>query len=109
MPKRAVLIFTVCVGLAAAVWPRPDFKLVGEQPLEGASCPAPDWLEATLFAAEQTGAPVGGNIKPIRTVNDPYPTFAGIAVDPVNHEVVVSDENRFSLLVYDRRDDTILV
>jgi DNA-binding beta-propeller fold protein YncE len=123
MPKPAVttdrsvrairawlFILTVCLGLTTVAWTRwpsraSDARLVGEQPLDGATCPLPDWLESTVVAAQQTGAGVGGNIKPIRTVNDPYPTFAGIAVDPVNQEVVVSDENRFSLVVYDRKLD----
>jgi DNA-binding beta-propeller fold protein YncE len=107
--RAGLLVFVVCLGLAAADstrWPsNADFRLVAEQPLDSAVCPLPDWLEPTLFAADQAGASAAGNIRPIRTVNDPYPTFAGIAVDPVNHEVVVSDENRFSLIVYDRKLD----
>lgn len=35
-------------------------------------------------------------------MQDPYSTFTGIAVDPINNEVVLSDDNRFNLLVYDR-------
>lgn len=57
--------------------------------------------------AESTPArPWGGDLRPIRIVQDPYSTFAGIAVDPINNEVVMSDENRFSLLVYDRLTNT---
>ncbi len=39
---------------------------------------------------------------PIRVVQDPYSVFTNIAVDPVNDEVLISDENLFNLLVYDR-------
>ena len=39
---------------------------------------------------------------PIRVVQDPYSVFTNIAVDPENDEVLVSDENRFNLLVYHR-------
>jgi DNA-binding beta-propeller fold protein YncE len=47
--------------------------------------------------------PLGGDIQPARAVEDPFPTFNGIAVDPQNNRVVMSDENRKSLLFYDRR------
>src|SRR5437764_9270370 len=43
-----------------------------------------------------------GNIAPIRTVQDPYPVFADIAVDPDSNLVAVADENKFSLRTYDR-------
>jgi DNA-binding beta-propeller fold protein YncE len=45
---------------------------------------------------------LGGNVPATRTVFDPHPTFNGMAVDPQNNVVVMSDENRSSLLVYDR-------
>ena len=46
---------------------------------------------------------VGGDVAPLRIVGDPHPTFDGIAVDPENDVVVMSDENRSSLLIYDRK------
>ena len=46
--------------------------------------------------------PVGFDVAPETNVADPYPTFNGIAVDPDNNIVVMSDLNRFSYLVYDR-------
>ncbi|HXH06529.1 MAG TPA: hypothetical protein VNI83_08055 [Vicinamibacterales bacterium] len=46
---------------------------------------------------------VGGDVPAVRAVADPYPTFDGLAVDPDNDVVVMSDENRGSLLIYDRR------
>ena len=69
---------------------------------------------ATRTSADQTGAlglpadwpgrdVVGGDIPPTRIVADPYPTFDGIAVDPENDVVVMSDENRSGLLIYDRK------
>jgi 6-phosphogluconolactonase (cycloisomerase 2 family) len=45
---------------------------------------------------------IGGVIPPIRSVSDPFPTFDGIALDIENNRVIFSDENRHSLLVYDR-------
>jgi DNA-binding beta-propeller fold protein YncE len=42
------------------------------------------------------------NIAPIRSVQDPYPVFADLAVDPDANIVAVADENKFSLRTYDR-------
>ena len=44
----------------------------------------------------------GGVLPPIRSVSDPFPTFDGIALDTENNRLIFSDENRHSLLVYDR-------
>ncbi|MBI1872462.1 MAG: hypothetical protein HYS05_01075 [Acidobacteria bacterium] len=44
----------------------------------------------------------GGDIPPVRMVVDPYPSFNGVALDPTNDLVMLSDTNRKSLLVYDR-------
>ncbi|PYR57340.1 MAG: hypothetical protein DMF85_13975 [Acidobacteria bacterium] len=59
--------------------------------------------------ADAPGAPpgwrgkntIGGNIPPTAAVMDPWPTFDGIAVDGENGIVVMSDENRHGLLIYD--------
>jgi len=39
---------------------------------------------------------------PVSTVRDPYAGFAAIRVDPVHNEVVVMDEFKFNIYVYDR-------
>jgi len=58
-------------------------------------------------AAEPPGWPgegaIGGDYPPRAIIADPYPTFDGMAVDPENGVVVMSDENRHSLLIYDRQ------
>jgi 6-phosphogluconolactonase (cycloisomerase 2 family) len=69
------------------------------------------YAQAPPAAAESGGVPadwpgptaVGGDVPPLRIVTDPYPTFDGLAVDPENDLVVLSDENRSSLLMYDRK------
>jgi len=43
-----------------------------------------------------------GQLPPLRYVIDPYPTFNGIALDTRANRVVLSDENRKSLLAYER-------
>ena len=50
--------------------------------------------------------PIGGDIIPLRQVSDPYPVFNGIAIDPVNNIVAMTDVNRKSLLTYDRTTDS---
>ena len=39
---------------------------------------------------------------PVSTIRDPYAGFAAIRVDPVHNEVVVMDEFKFNIYVYDR-------
>jgi hypothetical protein len=59
--------------------------------------------EASLFAAfaqETSSHPDAGSLIPLRQVSDPYPVFNGIAVDPENNLVAMSDVNRKSLLSY---------
>ncbi len=51
--------------------------------------------ETNLLALE-------ADIAPLRSIVDPFPSFNGIAVDPANNRVILSDSNRKSLLVYDR-------
>lgn len=60
---------------------------------EGAS---PD--EATRLAASQR--------KPVRIIHDPYMAYSSVAVDPIRNEVVMTDENLFQVVVYDRLDNT---
>jgi DNA-binding beta-propeller fold protein YncE len=66
-----------------------------------------------LVAAVLVGAPAAlflfsqrGNLAPVRAVQDPYPVFADIAVDPDSNLVAVADENKFSLRTYDRQLNT---
>jgi len=44
--------------------------------------------------------------QPLSTIRDPRNTFAGLAVDPVRNEVIMAEENNFSILVYDRMENT---
>jgi DNA-binding beta-propeller fold protein YncE len=43
---------------------------------------------------------------PVRDIRDRYPSFASVAVDMVRNEVVLTDENLFQVLVYDRTENT---
>lgn len=43
---------------------------------------------------------------PSRNIQDKYPAFAAIAVDPIRDEVIVTDENTFKILTYHRLENT---
>jgi DNA-binding beta-propeller fold protein YncE len=43
---------------------------------------------------------------PIRAIKDPNPSFAAVAVDSEANMLVVSDENLFRVMQYDRRENT---
>src|SRR5581483_3403080 len=46
------------------------------------------------------------DLKPVRMIKDPYAAYSSVAVDPLNDEVVMTDENLFQILVYDRTANT---
>jgi DNA-binding beta-propeller fold protein YncE len=71
--------------------------------------PAEMCLAPELDGSEPHGetlASAGGELPPIRLVFDPYPTFNGIALDTTNNRIAMSDENRKSVLIYDRAAGT---
>jgi DNA-binding beta-propeller fold protein YncE len=45
-------------------------------------------------------------LQPARWIRDPYAAYSSVAVDPINNEVVLTDENLFQILVYDRTANT---
>jgi DNA-binding beta-propeller fold protein YncE len=44
--------------------------------------------------------------KPERIIHDAYASYSSVAVDPNSNEVVLTDENLFNVLVYNRLDNT---
>jgi len=46
------------------------------------------------------------DLRPVRAIKDPYAAYSSVAVDPKNNEVVMTDENLFQILVYDRTANT---
>jgi DNA-binding beta-propeller fold protein YncE len=127
------LILSAFVGVATLVWSGgsadvlADSSAVGHvlsiQPLpEGGTdiCElpgSPSSLNLTAASPQQgrSGAVGGANDAitvdiskrpPLRTINDPYYAFAGVAVDPFLDEVVLADENVSALVVYDRLTNT---
>lgn len=63
-----------------------------------------DYAAPEVLAAPQnaTAAITEGALPPLRYVIDPYPTFNGIVLDTRSNRVLLSDENRKSVLTYDR-------
>lgn len=59
--------------------------------------------QARAAAAGLAGVPLVNS--PARTIKDPYPSFAAVAVDTVRNEVVFTDESLFQVLVYDRLEN----
>lgn len=59
-------------------------------------------LNAAALEVQGGAKPSAWDIPAARVVADPHPIFNGVAVDPQNNLVVMSDANRKSLLVYDR-------
>ncbi len=95
-------------------------QLVSVQPLPGIDGEMCRWVPAratsSLLASLQeaaivrgaapTGASEAAKRQPIRIVRDPYAGYSAVAVDPVRNEIVMTDENLFSILVYDRLENT---
>jgi DNA-binding beta-propeller fold protein YncE len=44
--------------------------------------------------------------KPVRMIRDPNAAFSAVAVDTAHNEVVMTDENLFNVVVYNRQTDT---
>ncbi|MCH8269297.1 MAG: hypothetical protein IH846_17480, partial [Acidobacteria bacterium] len=57
-------------------------------------------------SAQGSGADDVSKRDPVRVIRDPYAAYSAIAVDAARGEVVITDENLFNILVYDRLDNT---
>lgn len=99
-------------------------QLVSIQPLPGMENPMCEWTPAStqtrLVAAlrQQQGVARSAQSSvetptttligraPIREIRDEYPSYSAIAVDPIRDEIVLQDENLFSIMVFDRKTNT---
>ncbi len=48
----------------------------------------------------------GAKRPPVRLMRDPSSAFSGVAIDLKNNEVVLTDENNFAIMTYDRTENT---
>lgn len=82
-------------------------RLAGYQALEPCVMPAEAQRLMRVSGGAQTGVvPSSGAATPVRKIRDAYPSFASVAVDMVRDEVVMTDENLFQILVYERTENT---
>ena len=106
--RRAQLLCLLLSAGVGSLFQAGSRRLARSIPPGGAT--APDCCRrATVGVAsaqENQSRPSGGDVIPLRQVSDPYPVFNGIAIDPVNNVVAMSDVNRKSLLSYDRTADS---
>jgi DNA-binding beta-propeller fold protein YncE len=84
--------------------------------MDGEMC---EWVPASasfpLAVALQQGSGAGSEAalreeirtrEPLRMIRDSYAAFSSVAVDIANNEVIMTDENLFQVLVYDRMANT---
>ncbi len=74
-----------------------------------ASLPRRQYSEANTTAPSRPSDAVRSAVAkrmPATTIKDPRNTFSGLFVDPARNEVVIAEENNYSLLVYDRLENT---
>src|SRR5688572_27007721 len=110
----AAAAFSLTTGVSG---PAGEARLVAFEALPDYSSETCEWEVALPTPQAMSYAPAGvaaaqlpdGNARvaaaarqPLRFIQDPYPAFSSIAVDPVRNEIVVTDENRFRIMVYDR-------
>ena len=98
-------------------------RLISIEPLAEMDAAMCEWepasasrLAAPSFLSQQSSGAAAGapsrtphdlsQRKPVRMIRDPYPSFSAITVDHKNDEVIISDQNLFQLLIYDRRANT---
>ena len=84
--------------------------LVSSTPLPdepGETCPMPDM--ETSYQQRGGGAAAASTATsyptPVRVVRDRYPSFSSVAVDLARDQIVVTDENLFQVLFYDRTEN----
>ena len=115
MRKTALVIATALLSLSGvaddgwlpAVDPRSTVgRLSAFESLAACAMPADAQRQMLAASRRQAAAARGGAMAPVRDIRDAYPSFAAVAVDTVRNEVVLTDENLFQVLVYDRTENT---
>jgi DNA-binding beta-propeller fold protein YncE len=79
--------------------------LLASLPLQPGALSAMSQGLQALASTEATRAEAAKR-NPVRVMRDSYAAYAGIAVDATRNEVVMTDENLFSILTYDRLENT---
>ena len=63
-------------------------------------------MQQRSAAAQSSNSEEVSQRSPLRVIRDPYAAYSAVAVDVTRGEVVLTDENLFNILVYDRLDNT---
>ena len=110
MKEHQRLLLAAAAVIAAALFllrnPGGGPQLVSVQRLSdyGDVCPP---VEPIVYASSQEGGQTGDVTRaPTRTIRDTYPIYTAVAVDTNFDEVVLMDNNNWSLRVYNRLDNT---
>ncbi|HEY2986249.1 MAG TPA: hypothetical protein VGL11_00880 [Candidatus Binatia bacterium] len=56
--------------------------------------------------AEGSAFPDPSGKKPVRMIRDSYASYSSVAVDPINNEVILTDENLFNVLAFNRLENS---
>jgi DNA-binding beta-propeller fold protein YncE len=113
--RRSLLLTAALLMLVASGWGRDTLpatavgELVAYESLNMCVMPAGtvrQMRRAELQAQRAASAAAPAFTTPQRKIRDAYPSFAAVAVDMVRDEVVMTDENLFQILVYDRTEHT---
>jgi 6-phosphogluconolactonase (cycloisomerase 2 family) len=85
-----------------------DTTLVRDLPNWSGNIPLREALlqqQAAAASNADTADEIAGR-KPVRIIRDPNPAYSAVAVDDSHNEVVLTDENLFNVLAYDRQTNT---
>jgi DNA-binding beta-propeller fold protein YncE len=87
-------------------------RLVAYAPLPADSEESCEWTTVDAALAADAGFPDESAAKesppkqPVRIIRDPYASYSSVAVDAANDEVVLTDENLFNVVVYNRLENS---
>src|SRR5437667_6247607 len=112
--RRFVGMIFVLLVVAGSTVSTGSPQLVSVEPLEMcASLPPGEPALPLLAELRQDRTQIAGTTNyrtleraPLRTIRDSFPTYSAVAVDMVNNEIVLQDENLFQIIVYDRLANT---
>src|SRR5262245_15172859 len=77
---------------AAPAWDAATLEeLAAADCVDGAGVAAQQFREGGVADDKWPPGAMGGILPPVRSVADPFPTFDGMALDPGNNRVIISD------------------
>src|SRR5437867_560712 len=91
--RKLWLLFGIGAGLAVAL----AYGSISGLMYAGAQAPPGRAADRTPITIERA---------PQRVIKDQYPSFSAVAINPDENMLVVTDENLFQILEYDRRENT---